>query len=303
VNSFEEPRITSHGSRATTVRVKRASPVPAHARAKVQRCSLGCSPLAIALIAMTFTACAPSSSSRPSVTPSAGNAPSITALVVNPSGAVACIAGGRVAVLEGNRWTALPTPASASSAAWRGGAWWLALPQTGLVLKATGTPESISFVERPALVTGRYVFTLEGDVYDYAKTKIGRVAKLPSTVLENGDATFALVGNVVYSLTQTLERRASLPNENYSLLPSSDGVEPVAGLAARADGFTYRIAGTVLIAVNTAAKETARVDLRVTASHIVASSGFVTVSFGANLSVFRAGSLESVYSAPCGGGA
>jgi hypothetical protein len=206
-------------------------------------------------------------------------------------------------VLEGGRWTTLPAPASASSVVWRGEAWWLALPQTGLVLKATGVPESVLFTERPALLTSRFVFTLEGNVFDYAKVRVGRLSPLPSSLLEVGESTFVLVDRTVYSVGKTIERRQTLTNDNHSLVPLNDTLEALSGLAARADGYTYRLEGNTLIAFDTATRETARVPIVGNASSIAAGRGFVAVASGGNLRVFRAGDLSALYNGSCGGGA
>jgi hypothetical protein len=258
------------------------------------------------MIAATLTACVPNpSSNRPpsSPPPNTTNPSNITALSVNPNGALACIAGGRVSVLENGRWTALPAPASVSSVVWRGDAWWLAMPQTGLVLKATGVPETISFTQRPAFLSSRFVFTLEGDVYDYAKVRIGRIDKLPKSVLETGDTTFALVDNTVYAIGKTIERRQTLSSGTYSLVPANDGIEALPGIAARADGYTYKLEGDALVALNTAARETARVTVNAQPSSMAAGRGFVAVTLGSRLRVLRAGDLFPVFDGACGGGA
>ena len=125
--------------------------------------------LALTSLAL-LSACAPASSPS-SITSLTDSSPAlnITALAVNPSSALVCIAGGRAYRLENlQNWSALPSPTSASSAAWVDGNWWLALPGAGLIYKATGVPQSISVTGSPALLTSRFAFTTSGEVLDFS---------------------------------------------------------------------------------------------------------------------------------------
>ena len=265
---------------------------------------------ALFCVAASLEACVPVSpsgstpaSSQPSPTQASSGA-NITALSVNPNGVLVCIAGGHAFTLETGKFTALPAPTSASSAAWRGGDWWLALPKSGLAYKATGVPSSVSFVAQPTLLSSRFVFTNDGDVFDYSATKIGRVGSVPSAILENGERTFVLSGNVVFEIGKTVERKQTLEaGSTYSLVPDGENAALLRGLAARAGGYTYRVDGTALIASNTAERETARVTLAAKPSQLIASSGFVAVATGATLRVLRAGDLSPILESPCGGGA
>ncbi len=264
----------------------------------------------VALLALS--ACAPTSSSSQAApglvnsgqaagTSTQSTSP-ITSLAVNPSGALVCIAGGNAFLLEAGRFTRLPAPANASSAAWHAGAWWLALPKTGLVFKVTGVPDSLSFTGQPMQLTSRFVFTAERQVLTYDKLEVGRLPGLPSSLLENGDATFALVGKTVYSLSSTgLERRQTLNAGTYSLVARNDGYEALPGLAARGDGYTYRVDGNTLIASDSASRETARAGFAGNVLSLVAGNGFVALAAGATLRVLRAGNLAPMLEFSCGG--
>jgi hypothetical protein len=261
---------------------------------------------ALFCVALVLEACVPASSSGSSTPPVSNQASSganITALGVNPNGVLVCIASGRAFTLEATKFTALPAPTSASSAAWRGGDWWLALPKSGLAYKATGVPTSVSFVAQPTVLSSRFVFTNDGDVFDYSATRIGRVGKLPSSILENGDRTFVISGNVVFEIGKAVERRQTLETGSaYSLVPDGENAALLPGVAARAGGYTYRVDGAALIVSNTADRETARVTLSAKPSQLVASSGFVALSTGATLRVLRAGDLSPILESSCGGG-
>ena len=228
----------------------------------------------------------------------------ITALATNPSGTLVCIAGGRAFKLENLRdWSALPSPTSASSAAWRDGNWWLALPGAGLIYKATGVPQSVSVTGSPALLTSRFAFTLSGEVLDYSGSSIGRVGALPSATLETSGTTFALVGRVVYAIDRSVERRQTLGGTVNSLVSRNDQLEVLPGLAARASGFTYRIEGRELTARDSSDRVTAKTVINPTASRIIASSDWVAVATGSSLSLYIAPSLSPILTTSCGGGA
>ena len=261
----------------------------------------------LALLAFTLIACAPASGpasvATSSSTVSSNPALSITALATNPSGALVCIAGGRAHLLENlSTWSALPSPTSASSAAWREGNWWLALPGAGLLYKATGVPQSVSVAGSPAVLTSRLAFTLGGEVLGYSGALVGRVGALPSATLETTTTTFALVGRVMYAINQTVERRQTLEGAINSLVSrDNDELEVLPGLAARATGFTYRLEGRELTARDSAERVTARVAIGPTASKLIASSDWVAVATGSNLSVYRAPNLSPVLTSSCGG--
>lgn len=257
--------------------------------------------LALVCIAL-LSACAPASSpasSRHSSSP----AVTITALAVNPSGTLVCIAGGRAYTLENQKtWSALPSPTSTSSAAWREGNWWLALPGAGLIYKATGVPLSVSVAGSPALLTSRLAFTTAGEVLDYSGSSLGRVGGLPSATLETTGTTFALVGRVIYAINRNIERRQTLERASDSLVSRNDELEVLPGLAARASGFTYRIEGRELTARDNSDRVTARSAFPATATHMIASSDWVAVATGSSLSVYVAPTLEAVLTSSCGGG-
>lgn len=249
-----------------------------------------------------LSACAPASSPT-SVTSLSSPAASITALAVNPSGALVCIAGGRAFKLENLKtWSALPSPTSASSAAWIDGNWWLALPGAGLIYKATGVPQSVSVSGSPALLTSRFAFTTSGEVLDYSGATVGRVGALPSATLETTGTTFALVGRVVYAISQRVERRQTLDGTVNSLVSRNDELEVLPGLAARASGFTYRLEGRELTARDSTDRVTARVAFPSTTTTIIASSDWVTVATGSSVSVYRSPTLSPILSSSCGGG-
>jgi hypothetical protein len=265
---------------------------------------------ALLLLALGLESCAPTSSSgststsSPSTSTQASSGATITALSVNPNGVLVCIAGGRAFVLEALVGAGRAVNLPASSAAWRAGDWWLALPKSGLAYKATGVPSSVSFVAQPTLLSSRFVFTNDGDVFDYSATKIGHVGKLPSSILENGERTFVISGNVVFEIGKAVERKQTLEmGGTYSLVPDGENAALIRGLAARAGGFTYRVDGTSLIASNTAERETARVTLGAKPTQLIASSGFIALATGATLRVLRAGDLSPVLESSCGGGA
>jgi hypothetical protein len=261
---------------------------------------------ALFCLAAGLESCVPASTtpSSPPVSNQSSSGANITALTVNPNGVLVCIAGGRAFTWEGSKFTSLPAPTSASSAAWRAGDWWLALPKSGLAYKATGVPSSVSFVAQPTLLSSRFVFTNDGDVFDYSATKIGRVGRAPSSILENGERTFVISGNVVFEIGKAVERKQTLEaGSSYALVSDGENAALIRGLAARAGGYTYRIDTTVLIATNTAERETARVNLTAKPTQIVASSGFIAVATGATLRVLRAGDLSPILESSCGGGA
>ena len=267
-----------------------------------------CLALTLALLSACAPASSPSSvansSSPNSSSPNSSNAAaSITALAVNPSGALVCIAGGRAYQLESLKtWSALPSPTSASSAAWREGNWWLALPGAGLIYKATGVPQSVSVTGSPALLTSRFAFTTAGEVLDYSGAMVGRVSALPSATLETSGTTFALVGRVVYAIDRTVERRQTLEGSVNSLVNRNDQLEVLPGLAARVSGFTYRIEGRELTARDSSDRVTAKTVINPTASSIIASSDWVAVATGSSLSIYRAPTLSSILTSSCGGG-
>ena len=262
-----------------------------------------CLALAIALLSACAPASSPSSVGSSSSPNSSSPAVTITALAVNPSGALVCIAGGRAYSLENLRdWSALPSPTSASSAAWREGHWWLALPGAGLVYKATGVPQSVSVTGSPALLTSRFAFTTAGEVLDYSGATVGRVGALPSATLETTGTTFALVGRVIYAIDRAVERRQTLEGTLNSLVGRNDELEVLPGLAARASGFTYRIEGRELTARDSTDRVTARSAFPATASSMVASSGWVAVATGSSLSVYRSPNLSPILTSSCGGG-
>ena len=265
----------------------------------------------LALLALALIACTPasspsgvasSSSTASSSTASSSTAPSITALAVNPSSTLVCIAGGRAYRLENLRsWSALPSPTSASSAAWREGNWWLALPGAGLLYKATGVPQTISVTGSPALLTGRLAFTTAGEVFDYSGAFVGRVGALPSATLETTGTTFALVGRVIYAIDRNVERRQTLEVSLASLVSQNDELQVLPGLAARASGFTYRLEGRELTARNSAERVTAKVAVDPSTSIMVASSDWVAVATAGSLSIYRAPDLSPVLTSSCGG--
>ena len=258
----------------------------------------------LALSLALLSACAPASSpsSVTSLTDS-NPASSITALAVNPSGALVCIAGGRAYRLENLKtWSALPSPTSASSAAWREGNWWLALPGAGLIYKATGVPQSISVIGSPALLTSRFAFTTSGEVLDFSGASVGRVGALPSVTLETTGTTFALVGRVVYAIDRSVERRQMLETGMDSLVSLNDELQVLPGLAARASGFTYRLEGRELTARNSAERVIAKVTIDFKVSKIIASSDWVAVTAAGSLSIYRAPDLSPVLTSSCGGG-
>ncbi len=253
------------------------------------------------LALLCLSACAPASSPSSNATPS--NSSSITALAVNPSGALVCIAGGRAHKLENLKtWSALPSPTSASSAAWNDGNWWLALPGAGLIYKATGVPQSVSVTGSPALLTNRFAFTTAGEVLDYNGSSVGRVGALPSATLETSGTTFALVGRVVYAIDRIVERRQTLEGAVNSLVSRNDELEVLPGTAARAAGFTYRLEGRELTARDSTERVTARSALPATASSVIASSDWVAVATGSSVNIYRAPTLSPVLTSSCGGG-
>ncbi len=261
----------------------------------------------VCLALLCLSACAPASSpssvSNSSSPNSSNTGSSITALAVNPSGTLVCIAGGRAYKLENLKtWSALPSPTSASSAAWRDGNWWLALPGAGLMYKATGVPQSVSVTGSPALLTSRFAFTTAGEVLDYSGSRVGQLGALPSATVETSGTTFALVGRVVYAIDRAVERRQTLEGAVNSLLSRNDQLEVLPGLAARASGFTYRIEGRELTVRDTSDRVTARAAMNPTASRLIASSDWVAVATGSSLSIYRAPTLSPVLTSSCGGG-
>lgn len=252
---------------------------------------------------LCLSACAPASSSAYFMSLTDTPASRISALAVNPSGTLVCIAGGRAYLLENLKtWSALPSPTSASSAAWNDGNWWLALPGAGLLYKATGVPRSVSVTGSPALLTSRFAFTLSGEVLDYSGATVGRVGSLPSATLETTGTTFALVGRVVYAIDRNVERRQTLDAGLNSLVSQNDALQVLPGLAARASGFTYRLEGRELTLRDSAERLTAQIAIDPTATSLIASSDWVAVASAGKLSIYRAPNLSPVLASSCGGG-
>jgi hypothetical protein len=254
----------------------------------------------------------PVSSPPPSSSPSAPTSSStissqtvaaaITSLVINPAGEVACIAGGRAAAY-GTAWRTLSTPVAASSLAWRGNDWFLALPATGLVVNASGVPQNQSFTSPPVVVTARVTFLQNGEVADLIGRVIGRVPRVPSATLDLNDTTFALVDRTVYAIGDGVARRQTVDSAGSSLLETPAGIEVVPGIAARDDGFTYTASNTELTATNSARNVTGRYTLGSRVTRIAANGSRVAFATGARLFVLGAGDLRPIFEGSCGGGA
>jgi hypothetical protein len=200
-----------------------------------------------ALLPFLLLSCAPARATT--TQPVSANPSSIISLTVNANGDTVCIPNNssmaahfpRAAIRgqTGHGW--FEAPVRISSAAFSGGAWWLALPRAGLVQKAEGVPQNIAVVGQPARLSSRFIFTLEGDILRYDGSKVGRVPSLPSAVLELAKSTVLLVGKDLYTITETVQKLRQLENTNVSLLPNGEGFEVVAGVAVRQGNLTFKL--------------------------------------------------------------
>jgi hypothetical protein len=174
---------------------------------------------------------------------------SIVSLSVNQNGDAVCVVSNssmaayfpRAAIRgqTGHGW--FEAPVRIASAAFSGGAWWLALPRAGLVQKANGVPQNIAVVGQPTRLSSQFIFTLEGNVVRYDGSKVGRLPSLPSAVLELTKSTVLLVGNDVYAITDSVQKLRQLDNTNVSLLPNNETFEVVSGVAVRQGNLTFRL--------------------------------------------------------------
>lgn len=188
----------------------------------------------LAALVVALAACAPAT----------GRAATAPAVAVSAAGAVAVAWAGRAYVARppGYELTPLSGPAAAADVAWRDGDPWLALPAAGLVVRASGVPQTLSFPGRPARLSGSRIFLEDGSVYGYDGAAAGRLPGLPDAVLERGDRSWALVGGVVYELATAPRALERAPAGATALRFVGGRAQAVPGPEVEADGTTVLVA-------------------------------------------------------------
>ncbi len=255
------------------------------------------------LVLIILSACVPVQATQASQSSSLN---SIASLVVNPNGDAVCVAANssmaavfsRAAIRgqTGHGW--FEAPLRISSVAWYNNAWWLALPRAGLVQRAEGVPQSLGVAGQPSLLSSRFIFTLEGDVFRFDGTKIGRVPSLPSSVLDLPSSTFALVGKEIYVLSNAVTRVRQLENNNFSLVADQNTYAVVRGQAVRSLGYTYTLdKSTVQVSSNEQPIKT--IILSSTGSSLAVGGDTLAVAVGSSVAFFDARSFVSLMTRAC----
>jgi hypothetical protein len=242
------------------------------------------SPLRIIVALVFFSSCAPSSNGP--------LASSFASLVVSPRGEVAWTIRGQAWVARAPDFTAqkLAHPANASSIAWREqnglSEPWVAMPGTGVVAKASGTPANVSIVGRPFLLTARCIFTLEGGVYSYAGSKVQQLERRPEQVRDVAGVLTGVRAGKLQANVNCLDSTTSGSNE-----PTSN-LEP---LTASFDGVNYSVKN---ISANDSKLEAnsnsviKAVSLDSPVLEVSAGGNVVAVLSSKTLNVFRSKTLE-----------
>jgi hypothetical protein len=265
------------------------------------------SPLQNPVLLMAFVslmACAPTRATQSSNAVATAKA-GVVSLVVNPLGDAVCVATDTsVAVFSraatrgqiGHTW--FEAPARVSSLAWYNNAWWLALPRVGLVQKADGVPQSVAVAGQPTLLSNRLIFTLEGEVFRYDGSRVGRLPKVPANVLDSKDTSFAVVGKEIYSIANTITRVRSLENTNVSLVAAETGFEVVNGSAVRQANYTYTLdKNTIKVSSNNQLIKT--ISLPATGAKIAVGGDTLAVAIGSSVMFFDAQSFAPLITRAC----
>ncbi len=258
------------------------------------------------LFPLLLLACAPTSTTP--VAPRAAGP--VISLTVNSNGDAVCIASDSSSAALFTRTTIrgsgnpewLQAPARVSNAAWVDGWWWLAVPRAGLAIKAQGVPQNVALSAQPTRLSNRAIFTLEGDVYSYAGTRLGRVPEPLSSVVDGRDATFALVGKEVYAISNNAVARVDLlQSAGFSLVATGTGYVAVKGLAVRNNGLTYTLEGNSVAVSDGGGRNVKTIALSGTGSLITVGGDTLAVAVGVNAVFFDARGFEPLRQVACGG--
>jgi hypothetical protein len=258
-------------------------------------------------------ACAPTRATQSSNAVATAKA-GVVSLVVNPLGDAVCVASDTsVAVFSraatrgqlGHTW--FEAPARVSSLAWFNNAWWLALPRVGLVQKADGVPQSVAVAGQPMLLSNRLIFTLEGDVFRYDGSRVGRLPKLPSSLVDGQNVTFVISGKEAYSIGNTILRLRQLEDSNYSLLlghpmsllPEEVDYRAVRGLAVSQADYTYTLETNTVKVSGLSGQLLKTIILPSAASKIAVGGDTLAVAIGSSVMFFDAQSFTPLITRAC----
>ena len=213
----------------------------------------------------------------------------LNAIAVSDRGDVAWVLRGDAFVAQAGAYqlTPISTPALVSSVTWRDSSPWFALPAAGLVVKGTGTPESVSFTGRPAVLTSNHVFSLEGGVFTFDGASVGRMPSGPVSVLETKGRTFAISGKVIFEVSKTRVSGLERVPEDVDRPVLVEGVpvyQVVEGPSVSAGGFRFRIVGNTLENIST----NASINLEGEALALAGSGDFLAVLSSTNVIVVNA---------------
>ncbi len=266
---------------------------------------------------LLLASCAPARATTPQAqtqVPSPTNS-SIVSLVVNPNGDTVCVPSNssmaayfpRAAIRgqTGHSW--FEAPLRIAGAAWQNGAWWLALPRGGLVQKADGVPQSVSVAGQPSFLSSRLIFTLEGDVFRFDGTRVGRLPSLPSGVVDGKNVTFAVSGKEVFSITSTVNRLRPLENNGFSVtlgsplstLPEEANYLVVRGVAVSQNDYTYTLEKNSVRVSTATGQFLKNIALSGNASRIAVGGDTLAVSIGSSVTFFDARSFVPLITRAC----
>jgi hypothetical protein len=261
---------------------------------------------AIWLMAAVFlTACAPARATTTQTTNSAVS--SIVSLVVNPNGDAVCVAQNATSVAHfsraairgqsGHGW--FETPVRVSSAAWHNEAWWLALPRVGLVQKADGVPQSVAVAGQPVLLSSRLIFTLEGEVFGFDGSRVGRLPGVPSSVVDGKNATFVFADKAAYSIGATILRLRAFEDNNFSLLLEETAYRAVRGVAVRQADYEYRLEKNTVQVSGLSGQLLKTIFLPSAGSKIAVGGDTLAVAIGSSVMFFDARSFTPLMTRAC----
>lgn len=231
----------------------------------------------------------------------------IVSLVVNPNGDAVCIASNSSSAAffprsslrgqSGHGW--FDAPVRISSAAWVGNAWWLALPRAGLAVKADGVPQSVAVAGQPSLLSSKYIFTLEGDIFRFDGSKVGRVPKLPSSLLETTNTTFVLSDKEVYAVANTVTRVRQLESANFSLVADGASFAAVRGITVRQGAVTYSLEKNTVRVAGVDNQLLKTIALGSAGSKIAVGADTLAVALGSSVAFFDANTFAPLLTRAC----